>query len=88
MKTLHLLRHAKSSSSDDLDDRERVLSRRGREAARRLGKHLPAMLGPIDLVLCSSALRTRETMDLVLAGFSPRPRSLIEDELYLAGREG
>jgi phosphohistidine phosphatase len=87
MKMLHLLRHAKSSSSDDLYDRERVLSRRGREAARRLGKHLPAMLGPIDLVLCSCALRTRETMDLVLAGFSPRPRSLIEDELYLAGRE-
>ena len=87
MKTLHLLRHAKSSASDDLYDRERPLSRLGRDAARRLGKQLPARLGPVDLVLCSSALRTRETMDFVLPGFSPRPRSAIEDELYLAGRE-
>lgn len=87
MKTLHLLRHAKSSPGDDLDDRERPLSRRGRDAARRLAKHLPAMLGPLDLVLCSSARRTRETMELALAGFSPRPRNCVEDELYLAARE-
>jgi phosphohistidine phosphatase len=87
MKMLHLLRHAKSSAKEDLEDHERPLSRRGREAARRVGKHLPAMVGDLDLVLCSSALRTRETLDLVLAEFSRRPRSVIEDQLYLASRE-
>ena len=87
MNMLHLLRHAKSSWKEDVKDHERALSRRGREAARRIGKHLPARLGSLDLVLCSSARRTRETLDLVLAEYSPQPRSLIEDELYFATRE-
>lgn len=87
MNTLHLLRHAKSSWKEDVEDHERPLSRRGRDAARRFGRQLPTLTGAFDLVLCSSALRTRETLDLVLAEFSPRPRSMIEDELYLANRE-
>jgi phosphohistidine phosphatase len=87
MHLLHLLRHAKSSWKDDVEDRERPLNRRGREAARLVGQHLRATAGDIDLVLCSSAVRTRETLDLVLAGFTPRPRCVIEDGLYLADRE-
>ena len=87
MHLLHLLRHAKSSWKDDVEDRERPLNRRGREAARLVGQHLPATAGAIDLVLCSSAVRTRETLDLVLAGFTPRPRCVIEDGLYLADRD-
>ena len=87
MHMLHLVRHAKSSWKHDVEDHERPLSRRGGEAARRVGKHLPKMVGTLDLVLCSSALRSRQTLDLVLAGFSPQPRRAIEDELYLATRE-
>ncbi|MBV9373873.1 MAG: histidine phosphatase family protein [Alphaproteobacteria bacterium] len=87
MKMLHLLRHAKSSRTEDIDDHERPLSRRGRAAARRVGEHLPAKLGAVDLVLCSSARRTRETLDLVIGGFSPRPRIMIEEQLYLASAE-
>ena len=37
-------------------------------------------------MLCSSARRTEETAELVLAGFAVPPRILLEDELYLAGR--
>jgi phosphohistidine phosphatase len=88
MHMLHLLRHAKSSWKDDVSDRERTLTRRGREAARRVGRHFPAAVGELDLVLCSSARRTRETLDLVLAEFAVRPRSLVEDELYTANQEG
>jgi phosphohistidine phosphatase len=87
MKTLHLLRHAKSSTKDKVEDHERPLSRRGREAARRIAKHLPARVGTLDLVLCSSALRTRETLELALADFVPQPRCLIEGELYLASQQ-
>lgn len=87
MNNLHLLRHAKSSSKEDVDDHERPLNRRGRETARRIGRHLPALLGALDLVLCSSARRTRETLELALAALSPQPRCLIEEELYLADRE-
>ena len=86
MHLLHLLRHAKSSWKEDVEDHERPLNRRGREAARLVGQHLPASAGAIDLVLCSSALRTRETLDLAVAEFTPRPRCVIEDALYLADR--
>jgi phosphohistidine phosphatase len=87
MSMLHLLRHAKSSAKEDVEDHERPLSRRGRKTARRVGRNLSARLGAVDLVLCSSARRTRETLDFVLDEFSPRPRTSIEDELYLASRE-
>jgi phosphohistidine phosphatase len=87
MRTLHLLRHAKSSAKEDVEDHERPLSRRGREAARQLGNAPPAVFNALDLVLCSSAVRTRETLDLVLAGLSPRPRTAVEDDLYLASQE-
>jgi phosphohistidine phosphatase len=87
MHTLHLLRHAKSGWKEDVEDHQRGLSRRGRQAARRVGEHLPAAVGTLDLVLTSSALRTRQTLDLVLVRFAARPRILIEDELYLASAE-
>ena len=70
MRTLHLLRHAKSSAKENIGDHERPLSRRGREAAQQLGNTLPAAFGALDLVF---------------AGLSPR--SVVEDELYLATRE-
>src|SRR4029077_266770 len=86
MHRLHLLRHATSDRDEGVEDRERRLSRRGREAARRVGESLPSALGALDLVLCSTSLRTRENAELVLAGFAPRPRILYEEALYLAGR--
>jgi phosphohistidine phosphatase len=86
MHRLHLLRHAKSSRDEAAEDRERPLSGRGREAARLVGETLPTALGGVDLVLCSSARRTEETAELVLAGFAKPPRILFEDELYLAAR--
>ncbi len=86
MHRLHLLRHAKSDRDEGLEDHERKLSRRGREAARRVGESLPSALGTIDLVLCSTSLRTRETAELVLAGFAAPPPIRFEDALYLAGR--
>ncbi len=87
MHKLHLLRHAKSSWKDDAEDHQRRLSKRGREAARRVAKHLPAAIGVPDVVLCSSARRTWETLDLVLAEFAVRPRTVVEEELYAASRE-
>jgi phosphohistidine phosphatase len=84
MHQLHLLRHAKSSWDDDAEDHARPLNKRGRESARLIGESLAKTIGPLDLVLCSSALRTRETAELALAGFSPMPRILYEDALYLA----
>jgi phosphohistidine phosphatase len=86
MHRLHLLRHAKSDRDEAVEDHERPLSRRGREAARRVGESLPSVLGALDLVLCSTSMRTRETARLVLAGFATPPPIRFEDVLYLAGR--
>jgi phosphohistidine phosphatase len=86
MHQLHLLRHAKSSWDDDGDDHARPLTRRGREAARLIGESLAKVVTRIDLVLCSSAVRTRETAELALGGFSPPLKILYEDGLYLATR--
>ena len=89
MHFLHLLRHAKAAPEDDsADDRLRQLSRRGREDARLVAAGLPAALGAVDLVLCSTAARTRETASLVLAGFAAPPPVAFEDGLYLAPVSG
>ncbi len=85
MPRLHLLRHAKSDRDAGVADEERPLSKRGREAARRVGESLPSALGPLDLVLCSPALRTRQTADLVLKGYAEPPRIVYDNALYLAG---
>jgi len=59
---LWLLRHAKSSWNDPgLKDRNRPLAPRGERAADRMRDYLDTEgIGPA-LVLCSSALRTRQT---------------------------
>jgi phosphohistidine phosphatase len=85
--TLHLLRHAKSSWKGDLDDFDRPLNRRGREAARLVGKNFAKTAAGLGLVLCSSAVRARETCDIVFSGVTRRPRCLIERELYVATAE-
>lgn len=61
MKTLLLLRHAKSDWSGGEADFDRSLNERGRAAATRMGQLLAAE--PVDLILCSPAVRTRQTLD-------------------------
>jgi phosphohistidine phosphatase len=65
-KRVLLLRHAKSSWDDPaLDDYDRPLAPRGRKAAKLIGAYLSREQVQIGLVLCSSARRARETLDLI-----------------------
>ena len=66
MKTLLVLRHAKSSWNDPaLDDHERPLNKRGRRDAPRMGV-LVREYGLIpDLIICSDAVRARVTAEAV-----------------------
>lgn len=85
MKTLLLLRHAKSSWKDDSqDDFDRPLNERGKYDAPRVGEVLAEHALRPDLVLCSSAKRARKTADKVLeaSGYASELRLL--DDLYLA----
>ncbi len=64
MKTLILLRHAKSSWADpDQSDFARPLSKRGERDAPRMGAWLAAGGHRPQLLLCSAAARTKATLD-------------------------
>jgi phosphohistidine phosphatase len=88
MLTLFLLRHAKSSwSNPSLPDQERPLATRGIADAPLMGKAMAERgLNP-ELVLCSSARRTRDTLDLVLPELRIEPKVIYEDALYHASPE-
>ncbi|MBW3604947.1 MAG: histidine phosphatase family protein [Actinobacteria bacterium] len=66
MRTLYLLRHAKSSWDDPtLADHDRPLAARGIRATSAVADHLRHARVFPDVVLCSAARRTRETLDLL-----------------------
>jgi phosphohistidine phosphatase len=63
MRTLVLMRHAKSDYPDGVGDHQRPLASRGVREAALAGDWLRDNLPAIDTVLCSSALRTRQTLE-------------------------
>jgi phosphohistidine phosphatase len=77
MKQLFLLRHAKSSWDDsELVDHDRPLAPRGRRAVKLIAEHLRREGVTPDLVLCSSALRTRETLEGIAPALGESRRAL------------
>jgi phosphohistidine phosphatase len=84
LKTLYILRHAKAAPEDRDGDVDRPLTKRGRKAAAIMGEYLAGLEVPPGLVLCSTAVRTRETLDEILPSLEPM-KILFEDALYLAG---
>ena len=86
-RTLYLLRHAKSSWDDPaLADHERPLAQRGRRDAKRIGDHLARLGVEPELVLCSSSVRTCETLELLLPATGASTVSF-EDGLYAASSD-
>jgi len=65
--TLVVLRHAKAAGEPGVNDMQRPLTGRGRRDATAAGRWLLAQGIAPDLVLCSSARRTRETWEQVSA---------------------
>lgn len=87
MKRLLLLRHAKSSWDDpSLADHERPLAPRGHRAAEWMAEYLRSSVPHPDLVLCSSALRTRETLDRMSKAFGDA-EVVVDDDLYGASHD-
>lgn len=87
MLSLALLRHAKSSWADiGVDDHDRPLNERGRAAAPMMGGSLLKTGFKPQMILCSSAKRTTETLALALpAATQGDAETCVEHELYLAG---
>ena len=84
MKRLWLLRHAKSSWDDpSLADHDRPLAPRGRRAAKLVRTWAAGHDVRPELVLCSTAVRARATLDLVTDALGT-PEVEFEDGLYHA----
>ncbi len=85
MKTLLILRHAKSSwDNPQLSDYDRPLNKRGKRDAPRMGKHLDEQGLIPDRILTSSAKRARKTATKVAkaCGYNKKIKRL--DRFYLA----
>ena len=71
MKQIYILRHAKSSwDNSNLSDFDRPLADRGISDAKKMSNFLKDMNIKIDRVLCSNAIRAKETFDLTADGFN------------------
>jgi phosphohistidine phosphatase len=83
MKTLLVLRHAKSSWNDpNIDDHERRLKKRGRKEARKMGRLIAAENLLPDCIASSSARRCRQTADHVIHHSDYRGEIRMTPELY------
>ncbi len=85
VKTIYLLRHAKSSwDNAELEDHDRPLSKRGRRSAGAVAAYLKRSQIAPDLVVCSSAERARQTLDLVSRAIKPS-KVILDRNVYEAG---
>lgn len=88
MRTLYLLRHAKSSwDHPGVGDHDRPLAPRGIRAARAIADHMHATGLAPQVLLCSSARRTRETLELLGDAIPPDCEVLVDEDLYGAGSD-
>jgi phosphohistidine phosphatase len=87
MKTITLFRHAKSGDKENpnIEDIDRPLSGRGLKAAPRMGAALRDRGLKPDLILCSPAIRTRQTLGLAQTmAWDALPETLFDKRVYEA----
>ena len=85
MRTLYVLRHAKSDWGDELlRDFDRPLNGRGRKAAKAMGGEMRERGLAPDLVLLSPSRRTTETLARVEEGYGAKFEKREEQAIYLA----
>jgi phosphohistidine phosphatase len=89
MKTLYLMRHAKSSwDFPELSDHDRPLNNRGRKDAPLMGRELMAREVTVDLIVSSSAVRALTTATLVAKELEYDTEKIaIEEEIYRANKQ-
>lgn len=82
VRRLVLMRHAKSDWSTELADHGRPLAARGQRDAPAAGRWLNDNVGPIDMVVCSTATRARQTWELAAAALDTEPEVRHEERVY------
>lgn len=85
MKTLLLLRHAKAeNAAPGSSDKDRVLNERGEKEAQAIGTFIRKQNLTMELLLCSPAVRARETAELVLAAAEVTANVRYDQRIYEA----
>lgn len=89
MKSLYLVRHAKSSWKDTLlEDVKRPLKQRGKKNAAQLGEMLKKKREIPDLIISSPAKRALDTAKIIAKELKYPVKKIRKDErLYMAGEE-
>ena len=87
LHVLYLIRHGLAEPRGEAwpDDTKRPLTEDGISRLRRSARALARLGVSIDVVLTSPFVRTRQTADIVAAGFSPRPSVVNLDALVPGG---
>ena len=84
MKTLYVLRHAKAVPDDGtIDDVDRRLAERGLNDMALMAAHLERARVQPDVVCCSPAVRTRQTLDAVVSALGS-PQVVFDEVIYNA----
>lgn len=88
MRTLVVVRHAKSAWDTDEPDRRRPLANRGKRQAPESGAWLATHLDQFDLAVVSPATRARATWDLIAAELATPPPVRVDEDVYAAWAGG
>lgn len=84
---LIVMRHAKAEPFGPTGDIDRELTEKGRKQAKIVGKGLAEMKLIPDHIVCSSATRTRQTLDRMLKVFGDKPIVDYRQSLYAGGMQ-
>ena len=88
MKKLYLIRHAAAEFNASISDFERPITDEGREEARLLANRIAKAKISVEVVLCSSALRTMQTLEVIEPKLEMKYPAVYAKEIYTDGFEG
>ena len=84
MKTLLILRHAKTQPDAPAGDHARKLTERGHRNAMAMGAHIHNLIGTPDAIITSDATRARQTAEIVVPAVDFAAPLTVEPRLYAA----
>ena len=85
MKTLLVLRHAKTQPDAPNGDHARKLTERGHEDAATMAAYIYQQIGPPDAIIASDARRAVQTAEIVADGVGFATAFTVEPRIYAAG---
>src|SRR6478735_6447684 len=85
MKTLLIMRHAKTQPDAPNGDHARVLTGRGHRDATMMGRYISKLVGVPDAIVTSDAKRALETAELVATSCRFTSPLTVEPDIYGAG---